>query len=330
MTNPTWLLPQGVTELLPEDAMGQEMLRRASIDRLVEQGFSLVSPPMMEFIDSLIQGAAQDMTTQTFKFPDYDTHRTLGFRADMTPQIAKIDAHRLADNNVNKLCYAGTVLRTQSASIGGPRELLQIGCEIFGDETTVADCQIIDAAMSLFDVADIEKPVVSLGHIGIYASLIESLGIEPEEAALIFDAVSRKSTPDIAALNAASEKDLTIFEELIKARGGQQVIADFRDSLQKSNVPVTTRCTEALEQLTAVSDHIAKNDYAVLHLDLSELHGYLYHTGLTFQFFVEGEGRAIAKGGRYLGVSKSTGAQADKPRYATGFSSDLNVLSRLS
>jgi len=114
MTKSTWLLPQGVTELLPEDAMGQEMLRRASIDSLVAQGFSLVSPPVIEFIDSLIQGAAQDLMTQTFKFPDYDTHQTLGFRADITPQIAKIDAHRMASKQVNKLCYVGTVLKSKS------------------------------------------------------------------------------------------------------------------------------------------------------------------------------------------------------------------------
>jgi len=154
--------------------------------------------------------------------------------------------------------------------------------------------------------------------------------VNDSDAEKLFDAVSRKSVPDIRSLNKLSDTDLTIFEKLIEARGDQKVITEFRDYLQESDIEISERCAEAFEQLLAVSEHISKKDNAVLHLDLSELHGYFYHTGLTFQFFVEGEGRAIAKGGRYMGQTNSTGQNTEQARYATGFSSDLNVLSRLS
>lgn len=328
MTNSSWLLPQGVTELLPEEAMAQEMLRRASIDRLVASGFSLVSPPMMEFIGSLIQGAAVELDTKTFKFPDYDTHQTLGFRADITPQIAKIDAYRLANNSVNKLCYVGSVLRTQPDGLGGSRELLQIGCEIFGDSSVAADCQVIEAAFSLFETAKVEKPIISLGHIGIYASLIQALGVDEALSAEIFDAVLRKSTPDIASLNARSDIDLSIFEHLIAARGNQEVIAEFEAILNESSIDQSQRCVDAFAQIKAISEYVSNETSSTPYIDLAELHGFRYHTGLTFQFFVEGEGRAIAKGGRYTGVARTS--EEGEVRHATGFSSDLNVLSRLN
>lgn len=339
MTNSTWLLPQGVTELLPEDAMAQEMLRRASIDDLVARGFSLVSPPMMEFIDSLIQGAALDLDKQTFKFPDYDTHKTLGFRADITPQIAKIDAYRLSTDKpasteptqqqpINKLCYVGSVLRTQPSNLGGSRELLQIGCEIFGDDTVEADCQVVDAALGLFETANVNKPIVSIGHIGIYASIVQSLNLNDELAKRVFDAVLRKSTPDIASLNASSDIDLSVFEHLIAARGEQNVITEFEAILAQTSVAQSQRCIEAFLQIKALSDYVASQTTATLYIDLAELHGFRYHTGLTFQFFVEGEGRAIAKGGRYKGVPRASNSSG--LRHATGFSSDLNVLSQLN
>ncbi len=331
MSAPIWLLPQGVSETLPQEAAKLESLRRGILDELQSRGFDLVLPPMIEFLDNLIQGAGAELTTQTFKVPDYDSHKTLGIRADMTPQIAQIDAHRLSNNAINKLCYIGTVLRTKPMTLGGSRELLQIGAEIFGEQSIQADKSIVDAMLAVHELSlgeeGVNKITLSLSHVGIFTALIKALNINSHLSAQIYDALLRKSTPDILGLDESSEVDLGVFIALSKARGDSSVLDSFQANAAVSelleNNPDTAKKIElANQELHELVDHVEQHSNVNLHIDLSELHGYRYHTGLTFQTFLEGEGRAIAKGGRYHGFSESR----DKPRAATGFSADLKLL----
>ncbi len=331
MSAPIWLLPQGVSEILPQEAAKLESLRRGILDELQSRGFDLVLPPMIEFLDNLIQGAGSELTTQTFKVPDYDSHKTLGIRADMTPQIAQIDAHRLTNNAINKLCYIGTVLRTKPMTLGGSRELLQIGAEIFGEQSIAADKSIIDAMLAVHELSLGEKSVtkvtLSLSHVGIFTALIKALNISSQLSAKIYDALLRKSSPDILALNADSDVNLGVFVALSKARGDRSILDSFHanaaiNELLSNNPDAAKQIKFANQDLNELIDHVQQHSQANLHIDLSELHGYRYHTGLTFQTFLEGEGRAIAKGGRYHGFSESN----DKPRAATGFSADLKLL----
>lgn len=340
MSKSPWLLPQGVNEILPEEATKLENLRRLVIDDLQNSGFQLVFPPMMEFIDSLIQGAGVDLTTQTFKVPDSDSLKTLGIRADMTPQIAQIDAHRLQHNSINRLCYIGTTLLTH-ASLGGSRELLQIGAEVFGDASLEADKRIIDAMVSVLQLSvlqnsNIDKITVSLSHIGIFTELVKQLDLSETLKNQLFDAMLRKSSPDIAALNATTDKDLSLFLDLLASRGNKSTIAQFADTLQTALTKYNAQADSenqfsgdvinaALNDLTELASYVETNPVVDVHIDLVELHGYRYHTGLTFQAFVADEGRAIAKGGRYAGISQDA-----EERAATGFSADLKVLAKFS
>lgn len=355
MSAPIWLLPQGVSETLPQEAAKLESLRRGILDDLQSRGFDLVLPPMIEFLDNLIQGAGSELTTQTFKVPDYDSHKTLGIRADMTPQIAQIDAHRLggtihlnnsntddsssvsinANSIINRLCYIGTVLRTKPMTLGGSRELLQIGAEIFGDKSIDADKAIVDAMLKVhqlsIDEKNADKVTLSLSHVGIFSAFIDALNISASLSAKIYDALLRKSTPDILALDASSDYNLTAFVSLSKARGNGSVLDEFQSNaavneLVDNNPSIEKRIDLAVQELRQLAKHVEQNSQVNLHIDLSELHGYRYHTGLTFQTFLEGEGRAIAKGGRYHGFSGSN----DTPRAATGFSADLKLLASKS
>lgn len=325
MTRSTWLLPQGVNEILPDDARVLEALRRQVLDALQELDFQLVFPPMMEFLDSLIQGAGVDLTTQTFKVPDYDSHKTLGIRADMTPQLAQIDAHRLQDNAVNKLCYIGTILRTRPMTLGGSRELMQVGAEIFGDESLQADQAIIDAMLAILTVSGMSSLTISLGHVGIFTAMVDALDIDQQTADALYDALLRKSTPDIAAINQSNPLDLSAFQHLTESRGEPSVIQRFGEQISQheplANNPVIN---QALQELSKLANYLQQKNGVSIHVDLAELHGYRYHTGLTFQAFVANEGRAIAKGGRYHGLN----SEAGKIRPATGFSADLKVLAQ--
>ncbi|MCL4156174.1 UNVERIFIED_CONTAM: hypothetical protein GTU68_033957, partial [Idotea baltica] len=176
------------------------MLRRGILDDLQARGFALVMPPLMEFVDALLTGTGEALDTQTYKFMDQHSHRMLGIRADTTPQIARIDAHYLSENEVNRLCYAGTVLQTQPDQMGGQRELLQYGAELFGIEEQSADIEIIAAMLSSLRLAELSNLTLSLGHVGLYRALLRSSQVPAAIEPQLFDILIRKSAPDLAEL----------------------------------------------------------------------------------------------------------------------------------
>ncbi len=326
-----WLLPEGVEEILPNEAMKLEMLRRSILDDLSGRGFQLVMPPVMEFVDSLLTGTGEELDTQTYKFMDQHTHRMLGIRADMTPQIARLDSHHLSDNEVNRLCYSGTVLRTQSDQVGGQRELLQVGAEMFGVESVTADIEVIDAMLAALRLSKAKDITLSLGHIGIYRELLTLLNatidLKASESgkleADLFDIFLRKSYPDLAELAALSDlgAELDSFGTLLGLQGNKSLIHRARECL-----PENSGINKSLSELQATVDHMAENHSDIeVHLDLADVFGYRYHTGLKFFSYVRGQGRAVAKGGRY----DSIGEQFGRARPATGFSADLKSLVKL-
>lgn len=315
-----WLLPEGIEEILPSEAMQLEKLRRDVIDSLLSKNFQLVMPPLMEFVDSLLTGTGEELDTQTYKFMDQHTHRMLGIRADMTPQVARIDAHFLAENAVNRLCYAGTVLRAQAEYVGGQRELLQTGAEIFGVSDESADIDIIDAMLGVLYLSSSERFTLSLGHVGLYRALLNLSDIPVHLEAVLFDTLLRKSLPDLMELG--EQANVEHFISLLKCQGSIEQIGSAHQSL-----PENAAITAALEQLQRVVAHMQANHPDVqLHIDLADVFGYRYHTGLKFSAFLEGRGRPVAKGGRYDRI----GEQFGHARPATGFSADLKSLVKLT
>jgi len=314
-----WLLPEGVEEILPDEAIKLEMLRRSVIDDLNARGFQLVMPPVMEFVDSLLTGTGEELDTQTYKFMDQHTHRMLGVRADITPQIARIDSHYLADTEINRLCYAGTVLRTQPAQMGGQRELLQIGAEIFGVEGVSGDIEIIEAMLNSLTLSRASDITLSLGHVGLYRALLSAQQIDDTLEHHLRDVLLRKSAPDLAEL--ANRMDVEPFEMLLDLQGSPQVLARARDAYA-GNIDVEL----PLQQLESVLDHLTSRETSInLHIDLADVAGYRYHTGLKYDAFVAGRGRSVAQGGRYDRIGKLFG----RARPATGFSTDLKTLVKL-
>jgi ATP phosphoribosyltransferase regulatory subunit len=314
-----WLLPEGVEEILPDEAIKLEMLRRDVLDDLIGRGFQLVMPPVMEFVDSLLTGTGEQLDTQTYKFMDQHTHRMLGIRADITPQIARIDSHYLADVDINKLCYAGTVLRTQPSQMGGQRELLQIGAEIFGVADESADIEVIEAMLTALRLSNAKKITLSLGHVGIYRALLIEQGINGILEHTLRDVLLRKSTPDLNDL--ANQLDIAPFIELLSLAGSAGVIESARSAFSDN-----PEIAASLAQLELVLSHLSSSSDINIHIDLADVLGYQYHTGLTFNAFVADRGRTVAQGGRYDRI----GEQFGRARPATGFSADLKTLVKLS
>ncbi|MDG2460921.1 MAG: ATP phosphoribosyltransferase regulatory subunit [Luminiphilus sp.] len=319
-TENRWLLPEGIDELLPERARQLEALRRSLLDQCATWGYRYVIPPLVEFTDSLLIGLGADLDLMTCKFTDQMSGRMLGIRADITPQVARMDAHSLAEEGVTRLCYAGSTLQAVPQAVVGGRAPIQLGAELFGSDSIAADIEIILLLLSTIDRAGIDSALtLDIGHIGIYDALFSNEDLESALQQQMFDALQRKSTPDIERLSTLlPSATATKLRRLASLHGAPDVLAKARDAFSDESGVLA-----ALDNLEAILARVRKRFPEVaVYIDLTELRGFRYHTGLVFAVYLEGWGTAVAKGGRY----DSIGASFGRDRPATGFAIDLKAL----
>jgi len=320
-----WVLPEYVEDILPAEAMRIESLRRKILDLFFENRFELVIPPLLEYMDSLLTGTGHDLDVRTFKVVDQYSGRTMGVRADITPQVARIDAHLLNRKGVTRLCYSGSVLHTRPASPGATREPIQIGAEIFGEAGVEADLQIQKLLCDALELAGQGGKLgglrLDIGHVAVFRSIVHAEKVNGETEAALFEALQKKDVPGLKSLakklRPATRDALLLLPELY---GGEEVL----DTAEK-NLPKIGELQKALKTLRA----LAKACPVPVSFDLAELRGYHYHSGVVFDAYCEGVGGAasfpVARGGRYDEVGKAFG----RSRPATGFSIDLRSLSSL-
>jgi ATP phosphoribosyltransferase regulatory subunit len=322
----TWLLPEGITEVLPEQAARLEQLRNRLLNTFDCWGYRQVIPPFVDFLDSLLTGSAHDLDLQTFKLTDPLSGELLGIRADMTPQVARIDAHNLHHAWPNRLCYVGTVLQTVGDPLQQSRSPMQIGAELYGHSGIASDYEIISLMLETLALCGIQNVHLDLGHVGIYRALVAQAGLSCEQETELFDILQRKAIPELTELVNAWPIDALakkLFTALPRLNGGATMLAQAQALFNAAPAELQ----QALQDLTAISQQLC-NRYPSLSLsfDLAELRGYHYHTGLVFAAFVPARGKEIARGGRYDNI----GAVFGRARAATGFSADLRVLALLA
>ena len=318
-------LPEGIDEWLAPDSWRRETLRRALLDLYRRRGYELIVTPPVEHLESLLTGTGADLEQQTFKLVDPASGRLLGLRADMTPQAARIAARRYADRKAVRLCYLDTVLRTQPDTPGGPRAPLQVGCELFGDASLAADLEILSVMLETLKQAKVPDVHLDLGHVGIYRAVAAKLKLASEDEATLFAILQRKSAPDLAGFGKAQRVDaraLAALAQLMDLNGDVTVLKRARATLAGLGARVVG-CLDTVEKTVRALKR--KFPRVPVHIDLAELRGYRYQTGMVFAAFAPGHGRELARGGRYDGVGREFGAA----RPATGFSADLNELLRL-
>ena len=315
MTN--WLLPEYIQDMLPDEAARIESMRATVLELLRLSGYQLVNPPLLEYAESLLINGNHDMDLRTFKLVDQLSGRTLALRADITPQVARIDAHLLNRQGVIRLCYAGSVLHTQPAGVMRTREQLQIGAELYGHAGLESDLEVQCLMLQALALLGIQGVHLDLGHVALFRALVKRAAIANELEAELFSALQGK---DVAALRelvgglAAEVKNALL--ALPQLYGGIEVIARARAVL-----PAYPEVGAALNALEQAATHLQPLAHSI-GIDLAELRGYHYHSGMVFAAYHTGSHDAIALGGRYDDVGKSFG----RARPATGFSMDLRQL----
>lgn len=320
-----WLLPDGIEEVLPDQARQIEGLRRRLVDLFERWGYDYVIPPMVEFTDSLLTGSGQDIDLLTFKLTDQLSGKTLGIRADITPQVARMDAHSLKRHGVNRVCYAGHVMHTVPKSPLSSRTPLKLGVEMFGVEGIEAESEVISLLLETLKVVELDAQYIDLGHVGIFRSISKAAGLATEQEATLFSLLQSKALTEVDAWLEDNIDDNNIrawFAALPRLSGSTKVLEKAREVLNGAPQEVS-QALDALQTLASLVE--VRYPDANLYFDLSELRGYRYHTGIVFGAFAPGVGNAIANGGRYDYIGEAFG----RSRSATGFDIDLSAICRL-
>ncbi len=321
-----WLLPDGVDEILPPQANNLETLRREILDLYRSWGYELVITPIIEFLDSLSIVPGEDLQLETFKVIDQLSGRTMGIRADITSQVARIDAHVIQKNTPNRLCYADSVLRTKPSTMLGSRNPYRIGAELYGHNGIDSDVEIISLMLETLKLAEVGQIQLALGHVGIYRSLIANTELDSDQERKLFAALQSKSEKDIDDLlvNLKTNHELLEMLKALPKLNGDETVLDTAEQVL-SKAPGSVK--DDIAQLRMLSQALkVRYPQQSLYFDLSELRGYEYHTGAVFAAYTSGFGSSVAKGGRYDDIGEGFG----RARAATGFDSDLKNLLTLS
>ena len=315
-----WLLPEHIADVLPAEARRIEELRRGLLDTARGYGFELVMPPLLEHLESLLSGTGRELDLKTFKLVDQLSGRTLGVRADTTPQVARIDAHLLNRAGVTRLCYCGPVLHTRPDGLHATREPLQFGAEIYGHGGLEADLEVQELALDCLRAADVGPVVLDLADARIVRGVLAGVSPDTVPLAELVAALGSKDASTVEALaEPLPQATRTALKQLLSLYGGDEVL-----SLARSRLPIHPLITAALDDLAWLRSHLVRA-YPGLQVgfDLADIAGYAYYSGSRFAAYAAGSPDALVRGGRYDEV----GAVFGRKRPAVGFSLDLKALS---
>ena len=320
MTMHNWLLPEFVEDVLPAEAIHIEGIRRKIMDLLRVHGYQQVMPPLLEYVESLLTGSGSDMDLRMFKVIDQLSGRMMGLRADMTPQVARIDAHLLNFDGITRLCYANSVLHTVPSGITKTREPLQVGAELYGHSGLESDFEIQRLMLLCLSASGVNEVHLDLGHVAVFRGLIKGAGISHELETELYAVLQAKDISTLKELCTKLQKQtreaLLLLPELY---GDKKVLSD-----AASRLPDYPEIKSALNELSIAEEEL-KPVIDKIAFDLADLRGYHYHTGMVFAAYADGCSNAVALGGRYDEIGKAFG----RARPATGFSMDLRELSRM-
>ncbi len=313
----TWQLPEHIADILPERARQLESVKEQILALFRVHGYELVHPPLMEYSDSLLTHIDNGLSLKTIRVPDQLSGRQLGIRADITPQVARIDAHLLAQNQgINRLCYSGSVLHAKPDGFLTTREPYQTGAELYGCADTVADIELIDLMLKTLKLGGIEQTILALGHLGVFRAIANAAKLDDAQSRELLAMMQNKDREAVRDLAQSWQLDdiwTNALSALPELYGGREILA-----VARSRLPQLTAVTQAIDVLEQVCRAFPEE---TVHIDLAEVRVDNYHTGLLYAAYTPEHHDAVARCGRYDGL----GAYFGRSRPATGFSFDLRV-----
>ena len=313
----TWQLPEHIADILPERARQLESVKEQILALFRVHGFELVHPPLMEYSDSLLTHIDSGLSLKTIRVPDQLSGRQLGIRADITPQVARIDAHLLSQNQgINRLCYSGSVLHAKPDGFLTTREPYQTGAELYGCMDTTADVELIDLMLKTLQLGGVKNIILALGHIGVFRAIAAAAKLSETQSNQLLAIMQNKDREAVRDLAKSWQLDdiwTNALAALPELYGGREILQTARTRL-----PQLTAVTQAIDVLEQVCCAFPEE---TVHIDLAEVRVDNYHTGLLYAAYTPEHHDAVARGGRYDGL----GAYFGRSRPATGFSFDLRV-----
>lgn len=314
-----WFTPDGIEDLLPDAAKKLEFYRRQLLDQFELAGYDLVLPPLAEFTDSLLTGKGQHLAVDTCRFPDQESGKMMGVRNDMTPQVARIAINRLKQKGIVRLCYVGEVLKTRSNKAKGSRSPIEVGAELFGHSGVESDIEVIELMLASLRSIGLPDLTLSLGHVSIVDELMTLAKLSTSQKQMLVDILLRKSIPEYQAFLVDLEVSAPlkpIFEQLPTLCGDAQMVIQKMQSMKTLSETMSSH----LCYLESVLRWFGEFANLKIHVDLADLRGYQYHTGIIFSCYAAGRKLyQLARGGRYDGI----GSEFGSAQLATGFSLDL-------
>lgn len=323
----TWMLPEGVVEALPRDAEKLNNLEQTALSTFARWGYLPLRPPMMEYADTFIGGEFSDnLAAQTIQFKDQKSGRQLGFRADITPQIARIDAHYLKTDKVSRYAYSGEVIRSYPTGHGSARNPSVVGAELLGSDSHQADIEVVSLLIEYLHNIALSDVTIELGNVDIVVELLRCLHVPESQYRLFFSALATKDTERLTQLGQRNQLDTTAIQRLTlltKLYGNLTAI-----EAAESHFADLPSVLDEIQRLKRITQQLqSAYPETTFHIDFSDVHGYGYHNGLIFAAYVSGVWQAVARGGRYDSFGRHL---ADSVRPSTGFSCDLNLLLSLA
>jgi ATP phosphoribosyltransferase regulatory subunit len=311
-------LPKGVKDFLPAKAAKIEYLEQTLRSVFARWSFQPIVPPSLEFLHVLEKGLGEGLRDKTFRLDDRQSGRMVAFSPDITPQVARIVATRMREIPLPlRLCYTGRVLRHTEQQVGKDREIFQTGVELIGLESPEADAEMIAMAIECFQKLGAAEFTIDIGQVEFFRGVMEDLPLSTVLVRQVQGAIARKDNSGLREILAGIELPEGAREEILalpRLFGGCEVLARAEKAVtnERSRRALGNlfRVLEILE-VYGVADHVT--------FDLGELRGLDYHTGLTFQGFLPGMGRAVCSGGRYDNLT----ARYGYPAPATGFAFNL-------
>lgn len=316
----SWLLPDGVVDVLFDEAQKQEMLRHQLIQQLITHGYQLVCPPIIEYTESLLSEASEDLKRQTFKIIDQLTGRLMGLRADITPQILRIDAHH-GGEGIARYCYAGQVIHTLPSALFGSRTPLQLGAEIFGCGALDADIELIDVLFTLVNSLKMSAELhIDLGHVAIFKSLALLAELSTSDTEQLMHLYANKNLPELKRVCQTLPMGNDFYALARFGHDMAQLLAKLSDAAQQDS-----QIANAVDELQRLKTHLQQQWQCEVSIDITELSGYHYHTGIVFNGYINSETQPLVRGGRFDGMQNRS-HNNEQPREATGFSMDVSRL----